>query len=172
MYSRESVVSHQTFPAIRIASFSFACGEQACRDCICLEWRLRRSATRAPEPGYHRRWRATTGKYQALMLFRESVGPDEALRDLPYRGRTILGVPLFVYRECLSHVVGWLRAVMRGSSDERFFHETRIWYCGGFLLARWRDPRARRIFRVPVLNQRTDLLTHSPERQGPDRHDA
>jgi glycosyltransferase involved in cell wall biosynthesis len=123
------------------------------------------------ERRYHRRWRATTGKYQALMLFRESVGADESLRELPYRGRTILGVPLFIYRECLAHLVGWVRAMVRGRSDERFLHETRIWYCGGFLLARWRDPRARRTFQIPMLTQRTAPLAQPRDARGPDHYE-
>jgi glucosyl-dolichyl phosphate glucuronosyltransferase len=100
---------------------------------------------------YHRRWRATTGKYQALMRFRDSIAPDGGLRAEPHRGRTLLGSPLFIYRELLSHLRGWCIAVVRRRSEDRFFHETRIWYCVGFVRGRWRESGAGSTVNVPVL---------------------
>ena len=97
---------------------------------------------------YHRRWRATTGKYQAKMRFIDSLTPDGALRDASHRTRTILGVPLFVYRAALMHLAKWVRAALLLRADRRFFHETRLWFYAGFILQRWRDATRRTPARV------------------------
>ena len=102
---------------------------------------------------YHRRWRATTGKYQALMRFRDALDPDGALRQEGHRGRHMLGVPLFISRELLTHLIGWLKTAVARRSDGRFLHETRIWYCVGFIRARWRDQRKPSRPAAPVLQR-------------------
>ena len=94
---------------------------------------------------YHRRWRATTGKYQAMMRFRDSLDPMGALWPEGHQARTLLGAPRFIYRDLARHVIGWLQALVRWRSDERFFHETRIWYCAGYLLSRWAEHRNARV---------------------------
>jgi glucosyl-dolichyl phosphate glucuronosyltransferase len=85
---------------------------------------------------YHRRWQATTGSYHALMRFRDTV--DSSGRIVPENTvrRRWLGAPLFLYRECLQHVAGWLRAAVSGDAVERFFHESRLWYYKGFFMTR------------------------------------
>lgn len=88
---------------------------------------------------YHRRWRAESGRYSALMRYRDHIDRGGALVDDPRRGRTLLDVPLFIYREFLSHIAGWLRSALSGRGDERFLHETRIWFYVGYVLERWRN---------------------------------
>lgn len=98
---------------------------------------------------YHRRWQATTGKYHALMRFRDTLGPDGAVVGEDPRARRIFGAPLFLYRECLQHMAGYVKAVLTMDADRRFLHESRLWYYAGFFRARWRmRPAARRRRRV------------------------
>lgn len=97
------------------------------------------------ERRYHRRWQATTGRYHALMRFRDTLSPDGALIEEPPGARRILGSPLFLYREFLQHLVGYARAAMARDGDRRFFHETRLWYYLGFFRARRTMHRASRV---------------------------
>jgi glycosyltransferase involved in cell wall biosynthesis len=98
-----------------------------------------------PVPGdrltrtHHRRWQATTARYHARMRFRDCVDAKGVLHDEPVVNRTLLGTPLFLYREFLTHVIGWLGAALTFRSDRRFFHETRLWYYVSFLATRMRD---------------------------------
>jgi hypothetical protein len=45
-----------------------------------------------------------------------------------------------MYRCFLSHIRGWLAAVLHRRPDERFYHETRVWYYVSFFTTRWRHP--------------------------------
>ena len=94
------------------------------------------------ERSYHRRWQATTGKYHALMRFRDTLSPDGALTEEHPAARRIFGTPLFLYREFLQHVAGYVRAAVNFDGDRRFFHETRLWYYVGFVWARLKMERA------------------------------
>ena len=71
----------------------------------------------------------------------EAVYPDTidaSGRMIPYGTyRTWLGVPRHMYRACLTHVVGWLRAAFTGRSNERFQHELRIRSYLSFFRTRW-----------------------------------
>jgi hypothetical protein len=49
-----------------------------------------------------------------------------------------MGGFLFLYRECFERIVGWTGAAVRGDSDQRFLHETRLWYFAGFLRMRFK----------------------------------
>lgn len=93
------------------------------------------------EPGYHRRWQATTGMYHARMRFRDCLSPDGALIEEEAGARRLGGVPLFLYRECLAHLAGCVFAAVALDGDRRFFHETRLWYYAGFFRERWRAHR-------------------------------
>ncbi len=86
---------------------------------------------------YHRRWQATTGRYHALMRFRDTV--DAAGRIVPETaiGRRFLGSPLFLYRDCLQQVREWCKAVIRRDADRRFYCEARLWYFAGFFTTRF-----------------------------------
>jgi glycosyltransferase involved in cell wall biosynthesis len=93
---------------------------------------------------YHRRWQATTGKYHALMRFRDTLSADGAMVDEPVALPTIFGSPRFLYRAFLGHLLGLLRAAVMSDSDRRFFHETRLWYHVSFFWTRWRNPAPAR----------------------------
>ena len=86
---------------------------------------------------YHRRWQATTGRYHALMRYRDTLSADGAMIDEPQHAATILGSPRFLYREFLSHLAGYVRASLTFDADRRFFHETRLWYFVSFFWTRW-----------------------------------
>jgi glycosyltransferase involved in cell wall biosynthesis len=90
---------------------------------------------------YHRRWQATTGHYHAMMRYRDTVDARGAIVDEPPQRRRLLGTPLFMYRYFLSHLRGWLRATICFRRDERFYHETRLWYYVSFFITRCRHPR-------------------------------
>lgn len=92
---------------------------------------------------YHRRWQATTGKYHALMRFRDTLSPDGALVEEAPGARRIFGSPLFLYREFAAHLAGYVKAVLRLDGDTRFFHESRLWYYVGFFRARYRMRKNR-----------------------------
>ncbi len=87
---------------------------------------------------YHRRWQATTGKYHALLRFRDTVDRDGRLHDEESKARRFLGAPLFLHRECLAHVAGWFAAAVLREADRRFYHESRLWYFASFFRTRFR----------------------------------
>jgi glycosyltransferase involved in cell wall biosynthesis len=91
---------------------------------------------------YHRRWQATTGRYHALMRYRDTLSADGAIIEEPPDRPKIFGSPRFLYREFLEHLVGFLRAAVTFDSDSRFFHETRIWYFVSFFRTRWKTRTA------------------------------
>lgn len=84
---------------------------------------------------YHLRWQATTGKYHALLRYRDTVAADGALRDSE-PPRRFLGSPLFLYRSFAAHILGWISALLRMDHDRRFYHESRIWYLVSFFWTR------------------------------------
>ena len=141
------MVSHPNPPRNqdRRASASHVASRHA-GNCICLERRstVEVADAEAPEPGPSIRPLAAprSGKYQALMLFREPVGSRtrHSRIFLPYRGRTTPARHSSFIVKCLCRCrwAGFVRRCVEVSRDERFFHETRILGCGGFLLARWR----------------------------------
>jgi len=96
---------------------------------------------------YHRRWQATTGKYHARLRFRDTVDADGRLHDHECTGRRVLGTPLFLYRECLTHAVQWVRALFALDGDRRFYHESRLWYFTSFFWTRFKTDVMPRILR-------------------------
>jgi len=92
---------------------------------------------------YHRRWQMTTGKYHALMRYRDTVDAKGRLIEERPHGR-FLGTPHFLYRECFERVIRWMRAALRGDADERFLHESRLWYFAGFVRTRFQTDVLRR----------------------------
>jgi len=87
---------------------------------------------------YHRRWHRTTGHFHALMRYRDTVDASGRLIREDGSARRLLGTPLFLYREGLSHLRGWARAVVRRDATQRFFHETRLHYLASFMATRLR----------------------------------
>src|SRR3954470_24180727 len=96
---------------------------------------------------YHRRWQATTGKYHARLRFRDTVDPHGTLHDQDCTGGRILGTPLFMYREGLTHVIDWFRALFTLDGDRRFYHETRLWYFASFFWTRLKTDVLPRVLR-------------------------
>jgi len=88
---------------------------------------------------YHRRWQRTTGHYHALMRYRDTVDPSGRLIEEDPAARRFLGTPLFIYREVLTHALGWLGAALRREETRRFFHETRLFYLSSFIATRLRS---------------------------------
>jgi glycosyltransferase involved in cell wall biosynthesis len=85
---------------------------------------------------YHRQWQTVVGHYHALMRYFDTL--DASGRLIPDRTyRTWFGVPRFMYRACLRHVVGWLRAALTGRTDDRFHQELRIRYYFSYFRTRW-----------------------------------
>jgi glycosyltransferase involved in cell wall biosynthesis len=85
---------------------------------------------------YHRKWQAVVAHYQAWMRYHDTIDASGRLiPDGTYR--TWFGVPRFMYRECLMHVVRWVRAAFSGRADERFHEELRICYYVSFYRTRW-----------------------------------
>jgi glycosyltransferase involved in cell wall biosynthesis len=107
---------------------------------------------------YHRRWQATTGKYHAIMRYRDTLTPEGAIVDEDPRVARILGSPRFLFREFLGHVAGYVQAAFAFDADRRFFHETRLWYYVSFFWTRWKT-------QVP-------LVTAAPAHQEPARDRA
>lgn len=92
---------------------------------------------------YHRGWQATTGKYHALMRYRDTLSADGAMIEEPTDAPRIFGSPRFLYREFVTHVGGYVRAAVTFNADRRFFHETRLWYYVSFFRTRWHTSRQR-----------------------------
>ena len=84
---------------------------------------------------YHRQWRVTTGSYHAKLRFPDLVDGHGRLHDHE-EGRRLLGVPLFMYRQCLGHLIGWGKAIVSNNANRRFYHESRLWYCASFFSTR------------------------------------
>jgi glycosyltransferase involved in cell wall biosynthesis len=100
---------------------------------------------------YHRRWQTVVGHYQALMRYHDSMDASGRLiPDDTYR--TWLGVPLFMYRAYLRHLIGWLGAAFTGRADQRFHQELRIRYYVSFFRTRWATNLIMRSRRAPQLN--------------------
>ena len=87
---------------------------------------------------YHRRWQAETGEYHARLRFRDTVDSRGRLHDHDQPGRRVLGTPLFLYREGLGHALGWAKALFTFNADQRFYHESRLWYFVSFLWTRFK----------------------------------
>ena len=87
---------------------------------------------------YHRRWQATTGKYHARLRFRDTVDAHGRLNDEECKGRRLLGAPVFLHRECLTHLLGWFKGLLAFDSSGRFYHESRLWYFVSFFWTRFK----------------------------------
>ena len=103
---------------------------------------------------YHRRWQATTGKYHALLRFRDAVDGRGALSDRDRATRRLFGTPLFLHRSLMLHATGWILALLRWDGDRRFYHETRVCYLVSFMWTRFK----------------TDVLPHRGRRREAPAH--
>jgi len=110
---------------------------------------------------YHRRWHRTTAHYHALMRYRDTVDQYGRLIPEDTTSRRFLGTPLFLYREGLAHLRGWLDAAVRRDATRRFFHETRLWYLASFVATRFRTDVA-----LPWRRSRAAAPAHVPKPEG------
>jgi glucosyl-dolichyl phosphate glucuronosyltransferase len=108
---------------------------------------------------YHRRWQATTGKYHARLRFRDTVDQHGRLHDQECAGRRLLGTPLFLYRECLTHALEWFRALFALDGDRRFYHESRLWYFASFFWTRFKTDVLPRVVRQSARPPSKDVKT-------------
>jgi glycosyltransferase involved in cell wall biosynthesis len=109
---------------------------------------------------YHRQWRVTTGSYHAKLRFLDLVDGHGRFHDHEPKGRRLFGTPLFMYRQCLGHLIGWCKTLVSNDADRRFYHESRLWYCASFFWTR---------FKTDVLSRFRLASTGGSGRQGPDR---
>ena len=56
--------------------------------------------------------------------------------------RRFLGVPAYMYREAMRDVVSWLTCVVRGRTNDAFWHETHLRFFQGYFATRRADRRA------------------------------
>ena len=87
---------------------------------------------------YHRRWRATTGSYHAKLRFPDLIDGNGRFHEHEEKGRRLFGAPLFMYRHCLRHLVGWCKTIVSNDADRRFYHESRLWYYASFFWTRFK----------------------------------
>ena len=98
---------------------------------------------------YFRRWFYWRGISRALLYERAGLdmeAPEQTTLDfstVPH----IAGVPRYLYRKALSHLLGWLRATCRRDVVAAFDHETWLWFFAGILKQRWKDSRPRTLGR-------------------------
>ena len=98
---------------------------------------------------YFRRWFYWRGISRALLYERAGLdmeAPEQTTLDfstVPH----IAGVPRYLYRKALSHLLGWLRATCRRDLVAAFDHETWLWFFAGILKQRWKDSRPRTLGR-------------------------
>lgn len=78
---------------------------------------------------YHRRWHRDHGRSYAIMRSDETeVGT-----------RRFMGVPAYMYREAMRDFVSWLTCVVRGRSNDAFWHETQLRFFQGYFATRRAD---------------------------------
>ncbi|HEU4432399.1 MAG TPA: glycosyltransferase family A protein [Pyrinomonadaceae bacterium] len=75
---------------------------------------------------YHRRWHTGQGHFYAVM------------RDPEWeRSRfSLAGVPSHLYKQTLTHGLGWLKTIVTGNTDAAFTHECQLRFFRGFYRAR------------------------------------
>jgi glycosyltransferase involved in cell wall biosynthesis len=77
---------------------------------------------------YHRKWHGGHGRFYARLRAEEientSVG-------------SLFGVPAHMYRSALGDVAGWIRAALRGRSEQAFQHEVKLRFFHGFVAQRF-----------------------------------
>jgi glycosyltransferase involved in cell wall biosynthesis len=76
---------------------------------------------------YHRRWHLGHGKFNAI-----SGRPPW---DSP---RRFLGVPVFMYRQFLEAIGGWLMYLLRGKEADAFERQMQVMFYIGFFKQRWK----------------------------------
>jgi GT2 family glycosyltransferase len=94
---------------------------------------------------YFRRWFYWRGISRALLYERAGLdmeAPEQTTLDFS-KVPHIAGVPRYLYRKALAHLVGWLRATARRDPVDAFDHEVWLWFFGGIVKQRWKAPRVQ-----------------------------
>ena len=79
------------------------------------------------EREYHRRWHTGHGHFHALLR--------SEVMEQTSKGRWF-GLPAHLYRQAISDLLGFARAVARRDQARAFYHEVRLRFFGGFLRTR------------------------------------
>jgi glycosyltransferase involved in cell wall biosynthesis len=91
---------------------------------------------------YHRRFYWRNGSYDERMRYRDLIDHDGRLLREPPRTATLLGTPVFVYRDLSRRIARWLWSVARFRWSDAFYHETRVLYFASYIWNRYRRERA------------------------------
>ncbi len=90
------------------------------------------------EKRYHRAWHHVTGVSHARMRYRDIVTREGVLDDaMTSRGRSVGGVPLFLFREWMVHARAWAKKTFARQHDLAFFDECRVRYLSSYIATRW-----------------------------------
>jgi uncharacterized protein YbgA (DUF1722 family) len=88
---------------------------------------------------YHRRWNYQTGKFNSMMKLNEIMASDGGLLAEPSIGRTMFGVPGYIYRQLMAQALYWCKAISQES--KRLQHENRMYYLTGYITKRLEQRR-------------------------------
>ncbi|HET6862196.1 MAG TPA: glycosyltransferase family 2 protein [Pyrinomonadaceae bacterium] len=83
---------------------------------------------------YHRRWHADHGRSYAIMRIEETEQAKFRLFD----------VPAYMFREAARDTLRWVGCMIRGRTDDAFWHETQLRFFAGFVAKRRADSRGNR----------------------------
>lgn len=92
---------------------------------------------------YHRKWNATTGRFNSLMQLNEIMGPDGRIVGEPTDLIKLFGVPAFVYRGLFVESLKWLGATLLGRSSSLRSRNC-IWYFLGYIHKRYESNKSQR----------------------------
>jgi glucosyl-dolichyl phosphate glucuronosyltransferase len=107
---------------------------------------------------YHRRFHWQTGRYAERMRYRDLIDRDGRLLREPPRTATLLGAPVFVYRDLSRQIAGWLWSVARFRWSDAFYHETRVLYFASYIWNRYRR-EGPRLWAIPFELSRSVAAT-------------
>jgi len=92
---------------------------------------------------YHRKWNATTGKFNSMMRLNEIMASDGRIIGEQPELVTLFGVPAFVYRQLLATCGRWLRAIVLGHEASALSSTNRFYYFCGYIAKRYEQTSPR-----------------------------
>jgi glycosyltransferase involved in cell wall biosynthesis len=93
---------------------------------------------------YHRRWNATTGRFNSTMRLNDLMGPDGRIVGEASDAVTLFGVPAFIYRSLLAGGFGLVSSTLLGQQSEALRHRNGLWYLIGYIHKRYEQNASRR----------------------------
>jgi hypothetical protein len=93
---------------------------------------------------YHRKWNATTGRFNSEMRLNEIMGPDCRIVGEAADAVTLFGVPAFIYRSLLRDGIGLVGSTLLGRREASLRHSNCIWYLIGYIGKRYEQNASRR----------------------------